>query len=169
MFCPETNSTAPKITRQALEKVADVFCLLAEPTLLAILQELKSGPKTVGALVENLRLSQANVSKQLKIMLDGGVLGRGKTGSPFGIRLTTKWPFVCARWFVSALTSARVPRAGGAGVSFKIRNPTMQDRLKSLLSKLERRREATRQTPNIKYGAGIETDGKLLLPYSLLE
>lgn len=80
MFCPETRSTAPKLSRQALEKVADVFRLLAEPTRLAILQELKSGPKTVGALVENLGLSQANVSKQLKIMFDGGVLGREKDG-----------------------------------------------------------------------------------------
>jgi DNA-binding transcriptional ArsR family regulator len=80
MFCPETGSTPPKLNRQGLEKVADVFRLLAEPTRLAILQELKSGPKTVGALVENLGLSQANVSKQLKIMFDGGVLGRKKDG-----------------------------------------------------------------------------------------
>ena len=58
----------------------NVFRLLAEPTRLAILQELKSGPKTVGALVETLGLSQARISKQLKIMFDGGVLGREKDG-----------------------------------------------------------------------------------------
>ena len=58
----------------------NVFRLLDEPTRLAILQESKSGPKTVGGLVENLGLSQANVSKQLKIMFDGGVLGRKKDG-----------------------------------------------------------------------------------------
>jgi DNA-binding transcriptional ArsR family regulator len=80
MFCREADPTAPKLNRQALEKVADVFGLLAEPTRLAILQELKSGPKTVGALVESLGLSQANVSKQLKIMFDGGFLGREKDG-----------------------------------------------------------------------------------------
>jgi DNA-binding transcriptional ArsR family regulator len=80
MFCPETDTPAPNLNRQALEKIADVFRLLAEPTRLAILQELKSGPKTVGALVESLGLSQANVSKQLKIMFDGGFLGREKDG-----------------------------------------------------------------------------------------
>ena len=80
MFCPEADPATPKLNRLALEKVADVFRLLAEPTRLAILQELKSGPKTVGDLVESLGSSQANVSKQLKIMFDGGFLGREKHG-----------------------------------------------------------------------------------------
>jgi DNA-binding transcriptional ArsR family regulator len=90
MFCQETDSTPPKLSRQALEKVADVFRLLAEATRLAILQELKSGPKTVGTLVENLGLSQANVSKQLKIMFDGGVLGRKKVGVTVWYSITDK-------------------------------------------------------------------------------
>lgn len=80
MFCPETGPAAPKLNRQALEKIADVFRLLSEPTRLGIVQELKSGPKTVGALVESLGSSQANVSKQLRIMFDGGLLGREKDG-----------------------------------------------------------------------------------------
>ncbi len=66
--------------REALEKIADVFRLLSEPTRLAILQELKSGPKTVTALVESLDLSQANVSKQLRILFDGGFLSRERDG-----------------------------------------------------------------------------------------
>jgi DNA-binding transcriptional ArsR family regulator len=90
MFCQEPDSTPPKLSRQALEKVANVFRLLAEATRLAILQELKSGPKTVGTLVENLGLSQANVSKQLKIMFDGGVLGRKKVGVTVWYSITDK-------------------------------------------------------------------------------
>jgi DNA-binding transcriptional ArsR family regulator len=74
------NSAPSKQSRQALEKIADVFRLLSEPTRLAILQELKAGPQTVGALVENLGLSQANVSKQLRILFDGGFLAREREG-----------------------------------------------------------------------------------------
>lgn len=65
---------------QTLEKIAEVFRLLSEPTRLAILQELKAGPMTVGTLVERLDLSQANVSKQLRILFDGGFLSRERDG-----------------------------------------------------------------------------------------
>lgn len=64
-----------------MEKIAEVFRLLAEPTRLAIIQELKGGPQTVGALVESLATSQANVSKQLKTLYDGGFLAREKEGA----------------------------------------------------------------------------------------
>lgn len=57
-----------------------MFRLLAEPTRLAILQELKAGPKSVGALVAALSASQANVSKQLRILFDGGFLSRERDG-----------------------------------------------------------------------------------------
>ena len=80
MFCAPADPTFPKRSRQALEKIADVFRLLAEPTRLAILRELKSGPKSVGTLVENLEASQANISKQLKVLFDGGFLSRERSG-----------------------------------------------------------------------------------------
>jgi len=81
MHSPRSESSTPKPSRQALEKIADVFRLLSEPTRLAILQELKSGPKTVGTLVENLDSSQANISKQLRILFDGGFLSRERDGA----------------------------------------------------------------------------------------
>lgn len=81
MFCPSSESPPPPQNRQALEKIADVFRLLSEPIRLAIVQELKSGPKTVGALVDSLASSQANVSKQLKVLFDGGFLGRERDGA----------------------------------------------------------------------------------------
>ena len=78
---PRAKRPTAKQSRQALEKIAEVFRLLAEPTRLAIIQELKAGPMTVGALVESLATSQANVSKQLKTLYDGGVLAREKDGA----------------------------------------------------------------------------------------
>lgn len=68
-------------SRQTLEKIADVFRALSEPTRLAIIQELKAGPQPVGSLVEALDLSQANVSKQLRILFEAGFLSREKHGT----------------------------------------------------------------------------------------
>ncbi len=70
-----------KQNRAALEKIASNFRALSEPTRLAILQELKAGPRTVNELVEAIGLSQANVSKQLGILRDAGFLHREQRGT----------------------------------------------------------------------------------------
>jgi DNA-binding transcriptional ArsR family regulator len=70
-----------KQSRAALEKIAASFRALSEPTRLAILQELKAGPKTVNEIVEAIGLSQANVSKQLGILRDTGFLHREQRGT----------------------------------------------------------------------------------------
>ena len=67
-----------KLDPKTLEKVAETFRAFSEPVRLAILQELKSGPKTVGALVEALPTSQANISKHLKVMHEAQFLSREK-------------------------------------------------------------------------------------------
>lgn len=64
-----------------LERVAAMFRAFAEATRLAILQELKQGELTVSALVERLPTSQANISKQLKMLYDVGVVSRRKEGA----------------------------------------------------------------------------------------
>jgi DNA-binding transcriptional ArsR family regulator len=68
------------LSRAALEKIAASFRALSEPTRLAILQELKAGPKTVNELVDALGLSQANVSKQLSVLREVGFLAREQRG-----------------------------------------------------------------------------------------
>jgi DNA-binding transcriptional ArsR family regulator len=70
-----------KQNRAALEKIASNFRALSEPTRLAILQELKAGPRTVNELVEAIGLSQANVSKQLGILREAGFLHREPRGT----------------------------------------------------------------------------------------
>ena len=71
----------PKLSRNALEKIAANFRALSEPTRLAILQELKAGPKTVNELVDSIGLSQANVSKQLSVLREAGFLLREQRGT----------------------------------------------------------------------------------------
>jgi DNA-binding transcriptional ArsR family regulator len=68
-------------SRHALEKIAESFRALSEPTWLAILQELKSGAKTVNELVEAIGTSQPNVSKQLRVLLHAGFVLREQRGT----------------------------------------------------------------------------------------
>lgn len=64
-----------------LERVAGLFRAFAESTRLAIVQELKSGELGVSEIVERLPTSQANVSKQLKLLHDAGLVTRRKQGT----------------------------------------------------------------------------------------
>lgn len=70
-----------KLSYEQLERVAELFRAFAETSRLAVLQELKSGPKTVSEIVAELPTSQANVSKQLKILHAAGLLDRRKNGT----------------------------------------------------------------------------------------
>ena len=72
---------AHRQSREALEQIAARFRALSEPTRLAIVQELKSGERTVGELVEAVGLSQANVSKQLSVLREAGFLRRTQRGT----------------------------------------------------------------------------------------
>jgi DNA-binding transcriptional ArsR family regulator len=65
----------------SLSQVARVFAVLAEPTRLQILQALAAGPLYVGELVERLGARQANVSKQLGILHQAGLVERERHGA----------------------------------------------------------------------------------------
>jgi DNA-binding transcriptional ArsR family regulator len=67
-----------KLQIEQLERVATLFRAFAEPTRLAILQELKGGQMSVSEIVDQLHTSQANISKQLKILHDAGLVTRRK-------------------------------------------------------------------------------------------
>lgn len=57
-----------KLTPEVLELIADRFKVLAEPVRLQILSSLRNGERTVGDLVLETSLGQANVSKHLQIL-----------------------------------------------------------------------------------------------------
>ncbi len=70
-----------KLDTQQLERVAAIFRAFSESTRLAILQELKGGEISVSEIVARLTTSQANVSKQLKLLHDAGLVSRRKQGT----------------------------------------------------------------------------------------
>ena len=68
------------LTPAVLELIAERFKALAEPARLQLLQCLRGGEKTVGELVEDTGLGQANVSKHLQQLHGFGFVRRRKEG-----------------------------------------------------------------------------------------
>lgn len=71
-----------------LSSVAGVFSVLSEPTRLQILQLLGEGPLSVSEIVSTLEMKQANVSKQLGILSQAGLVGRERDGSSVRYSIT---------------------------------------------------------------------------------
>jgi DNA-binding transcriptional ArsR family regulator len=65
----------------AMEHLADYFKVFSEPNRLAVLEVLRHGPLNVTAVVEKTGLSQALVSKHLKLLTIAGVVQRRPEGS----------------------------------------------------------------------------------------
>ena len=66
---------------ELLEHVANVFRVLGDPSRLAILQALMSGPKNVTQVVRQTGMGQANVSKHLGVLADARLVSRTKEGT----------------------------------------------------------------------------------------
>jgi DNA-binding transcriptional ArsR family regulator len=75
------RSGGPAMDATQLQAVADLFAVLSEGSRLRILQILQGGPASVGELVQRSGLKQANVSKQLGILLSGQIIDRRQDGN----------------------------------------------------------------------------------------
>jgi DNA-binding transcriptional ArsR family regulator len=64
-----------------MEHLADYFKVFSEANRLAVLDALRQGPLNVTAVVEKTGLSQALVSKHLKLLTIAGVVQRRPEGS----------------------------------------------------------------------------------------
>lgn len=69
------------LDRAVLERLAAVFRAFGDATRLALLQELKGGPRSVNELQGALGTSQANISRQLKVLHEAGLLSRERRGA----------------------------------------------------------------------------------------
>lgn len=80
-----------------MERLAELFRCFAEPTRLALLQELKAGPRSVGELVLASGGTQANVSKQLKHLHQAGLLSRTREATTVVYAISEPFVFeLCA-------------------------------------------------------------------------
>jgi DNA-binding transcriptional ArsR family regulator len=73
---------------RALEKVAEYFKALAEPSRLKLLNALREGEHNVTELTASLGTSQANVSRHLTLLLGLGVVERETRGTSAYYRIT---------------------------------------------------------------------------------
>jgi len=64
-----------------IELIAQRFRLMGEPMRIKVLDRLRDGSATVGALADHLGATQQNVSKHLKVLHQGGLLSRAKEGN----------------------------------------------------------------------------------------
>ena len=64
-----------------MDVLAEYFKVFSEPNRLAVLDALRDGPLNVTAVVEHTGLSQALVSKHLKLLTIAGVVQRRPQGS----------------------------------------------------------------------------------------
>lgn len=71
----------PAMGPAQIAATAELFAVLSEDSRLRILQILQNEPASVGELVARLELKQANVSKQLGILLAAGVVARRQEGN----------------------------------------------------------------------------------------
>jgi|JI10StandDraft_1071094.scaffolds.fasta_scaffold280624_3 DNA-binding transcriptional ArsR family regulator len=72
-------ATAPglhDLTPAGLARVASRFRLLSEPLRLQILNRLREGETSVSQLAEDIGTSQPNVSKHLRLLIEGGLVAR---------------------------------------------------------------------------------------------
>lgn len=69
-----------KLTDSALDMIAARFKLLAESSRLKLIIALEDGERNVTDLVETTGLSQANVSRHLAALVNGGILSRRRNG-----------------------------------------------------------------------------------------
>lgn len=68
-------------TSEVFEQVARYFSLLADPTRLRILSCLCSEERPVNEVVQQIGLTQANISRHLNILFRAGVVGRRREGN----------------------------------------------------------------------------------------
>jgi ArsR family transcriptional regulator len=76
-----------RLADRVYEIAAELFAMLAAPTRLRIVCALMAGERNVGQLVEQLAVSQPNISQHLNMLYRAGVLARRRTGSQIYYRV----------------------------------------------------------------------------------
>lgn len=82
LYCVSSNFDCSFVgCLQVMEHLADYFKVFSEPNRLVVLEALRAGALNVTAVVDKTGLSQALVSKHLKLLTNAGVVERRPEGS----------------------------------------------------------------------------------------
>jgi len=77
--------------------VAGRFRLLSEPLRLQILNRLQTGEASVSQLAAEIGTSQPNVSKHLRLLIEGGLVTRRQEGTTVFVRVADPSVFELCR------------------------------------------------------------------------
>jgi DNA-binding transcriptional ArsR family regulator len=95
------------LINRAMEHLADYFKVFSEPNRLTVLTALQAGPLNVTAVVDSTGLSQALVSKHLKLLTIAGVVQRRPEGSLVYYEVVDKGVFKLMSQADKLLTASR--------------------------------------------------------------
>jgi len=76
-------------TKNPSPSCASKLKVLADPTRLAVLESLMSGPKIVGELMEQLDVEQSLLSHHLAVLRDTGLVESSRDGKAMVYQLST--------------------------------------------------------------------------------
>ena len=76
-----TTSIPHPLPAPLVQRIAERFRILGEPTRITLLDRLREGEATVGELQDAIGASQQNVSKHLGVLLRAGIVSRRKDGN----------------------------------------------------------------------------------------
>ncbi len=93
----------PHWSNIALDQIARRFKLLSEPSRLRLLFALNEGEKSVGDLIAITNMAQGNVSQQLGILADGGLIIRHRNRQQVIYRLADSLTFELNTMVVQSL------------------------------------------------------------------
>jgi len=89
IFGKPDPDTASQSEARLWEMQADICQTLANPKRLRILNLLKDGELSVGAMVKDLGVAKANLSQHLGVMRQKGILAARREGTTIYYRLAT--------------------------------------------------------------------------------
>jgi DNA-binding transcriptional ArsR family regulator len=72
---------APREASLAFESAAELFGVLSTPARLRIIGALCGGEKNVSQLLEEIEVSQPNMSRHLNVLYQAGVVAKRRSGS----------------------------------------------------------------------------------------
>ena len=81
------KTTAKEMTPATIQAVARYFHVLADPTRLTILNELRQSERNVGELAQLCGYTAANISRHLSILAQQGVVSRTSQGNSVYYRI----------------------------------------------------------------------------------
>lgn len=100
-----------QLTPEGLALVASRFRLLSEPLRLQILNRLQSGETSVSQVAQDIGASQPNVSKHLRLLIEGGLVARRQEKTSVFVRVADKSVFDLCRVVCGSLEEHLQARA----------------------------------------------------------